>query len=39
MSAELPRSINNFQRVGAISNAHAGREFEIAAQRFSMAWE
>jgi hypothetical protein len=34
MSTELPPSINNFQRVGAISNAHAGREFEIAAQRF-----
>jgi len=26
--------INNFQRVGSISNAHAGREFEQAARAF-----
>ena len=25
---------NNFQRVGSISNTHAGREFEEAAQLF-----
>ena len=26
--------INNFQRIGALSNAHAGDEFEAAAQNF-----
>jgi len=26
--------VNNFQRKGAVSNAHAGREFEEAAQAF-----
>jgi hypothetical protein len=26
--------INNFQRIGSISNAHAGRDFERAAQKF-----
>jgi len=26
--------INNFQRVGAISNTHAGREFEEVVRRF-----
>ncbi|HEY2707208.1 MAG TPA: hypothetical protein VGI95_04080 [Caulobacteraceae bacterium] len=26
--------VNNFQRVGAISNTHAGREFELAAQLY-----
>jgi hypothetical protein len=25
---------NNFQRIGAISNTHVGREFEVAAQLF-----
>jgi hypothetical protein len=26
--------VNNFQRIGAVSNAHAGREFEEAARLF-----
>ena len=26
--------INNFQRIGSISNAHAGREFEEATRLF-----
>lgn len=26
--------MNNFQRIGAISNTHAGREFEEAARLF-----
>jgi len=26
--------INNFQRIGSVSNAHAGREFERIAQQF-----
>ena len=26
--------VNNFQRIGAVSNAHAGRDFENAAQVF-----
>jgi len=29
--------INNFQRVGAISNTHAGREFEEIARQFWLA--
>jgi hypothetical protein len=31
---EIKMDVNNFQRVGSISNAHAGREFEQAAQLF-----
>jgi len=26
--------VNNFQRIGSVSNTHAGREFEEAAQTF-----
>jgi hypothetical protein len=31
---ERTMDINNFQRIGSISNAHAGREFEQAAQLY-----
>jgi hypothetical protein len=27
-------NVNNFQRVGSVSNAHAGNDFEAAAQMF-----
>jgi hypothetical protein len=29
-----PDLLNNFQRQGAVSNTHAGREFEFSAQRY-----
>lgn len=34
MSDNDPTQFNRFQRLGAISNTHAGRDFENAVQRF-----
>lgn len=34
MSNDLDEALGRFQRVGAVSNTHAGRDFQHAAERF-----